>query len=119
MRPWKKQSSAKLAILVFAVLLAVAGPAGAHGPTVVISAAGFEPALLNLFEGTTVHFTNAIAGPDGVVVTDEAGSFSSPPIAASGDGWHYTFEKIGAHAIRVVGRPEATMRVVVVKKPPS
>lgn len=106
-----------LAVLVVALCAVLAGsPARAHGPTVKITASGFEPVLLNLFEGTTVHFTNAIAGPEAVVVGDEAGRFESPPITASGDGWHYTFGTSGTYVIRVVGRPEPTMRIVVIPK---
>lgn len=106
-----------LAAVVVAIFAVLAGPpARAHGPTVKITASGFEPVLLNLFEGTTVHFTNAIAGPDAVVVGDEAGHFESPPITATGDGWHYTFEGRGTYVIRVVGRPEPTMRIVVIPK---
>ena len=104
-------------LLVWLVLMGSAVAARAHGPTVVLSEAGFKPVLLNLFEGTTVHFTNTIAGPEGVVLADEGGAFSSPPITAASDGWHYTFEKIGTFEIRVAGRPEAKLRIVVVKKP--
>lgn len=110
-----------MAIAIASMVVAAAAPVAAHGPTVEISAAGFKPQLLNLFEGTTVHFTNAIAAAgnaaQGVVVTDVAGSFESPLITADGDGWHYTFEKSGAYEIRVQQRPEAKMRIVVVKKP--
>ena len=106
------------AIVVLA--FGAAGPAWAHGPTVKITATGFAPVLLNLFEGTTVHFTNAIAasaaGSEGVVVSDEAGRFESPPISAAGDGWHYTFEERGTWVIRVAGRPEPTLRIVVVAR---
>ncbi len=106
-----------LTLVLGALIALTASPARAHGPTVVITEAGLKPALLNLFVGSTVHFTNQIAGAEGVVVGDEAGSFSSPPIAAAGEGWHYTFERIGEYAIRVVGRPGATMRIVVIAKP--
>lgn len=105
---------------IVALAFGLAGSAQAHGPTVKVTATGFEPVLLNLFEGTTVHFTNAIAGSDagaeGIVVGDEAGRFESPPITAAGDGWHHTFEEQGTFVIRVVGRPERTMRIVVVPK---
>ena len=93
-----------------------AAPAWAHGPTVEITTAGLKPVLLNLFEGTTVHFTNTLATPQGLVVTGEAGTVVSPSLAPAGEGWHYTFEKGGAYAIRLEKRPEATMRIVVVKK---
>ncbi len=117
MKRWRSGLAGLL--LVGAMLVGAAGAARAHGPTVVLSEAGFKPVLLNLFEGTTVHFTNTIAGPEGVVVADEGGTFSSPPITAASDGWHYTFEKIGTFEIRIAGRPEAKLRIVVVKKPGS
>lgn len=98
------------------LVLAAAGPATAHGPTIEITAAGFEPALLNLFEGTTVHFSNTLAVPQVVVVSGESGTVTSPPIDKAGEGWHYTFEKGGAHAIHLQQRTAATMRVVVVEK---
>lgn len=113
-----------LAIGIASMVFAASAPASAHGPTVEITPAGFEPQLLNLFEGTTVHFTNVIGAAeamaegssDGVVVTDLAGTFKSPPITAAGDGWHYTFEQIGVHELRIEQRPEAKMRIVIVKK---
>ena len=106
-----------MAIGFASIVLAASAPASAHGPTVDITPTGFKPLLLNLFEGTTVHFTNSVAAPEGLVVTDEAKTFASPPIAADGDGWHYSFEKIGSYEIRIEQRPEAKMRIVVVKKP--
>ncbi|MEZ4279979.1 MAG: hypothetical protein R3F21_10250 [Myxococcota bacterium] len=112
--------AAWLCAAIVALACVSGGPARAHGPTVKVTATGFEPVLLNLFEGTTVHFTNAIAGSapgaEGVVVSDEAGRFESPPITAAGDGWHYTFEERGTYVIRVAGRPEPTLRIVVVAK---
>lgn len=108
-----------MAIGFASIGLATAAPASAHGPTVEITAAGFKPLLLNLFEGTTVHFTNVVASSEGLIVTDEAKSFASPPITADGDGWHYTFEKIGTYEIRIEQRSEAKMRIVIVKKPAS
>ncbi len=98
------------------LFILAAGPAWAHGPTVEITTAGFKPVLLNLFEGTTVHFTNTLAAPQGLVVTGESETVTSPSLAAAGEGWHYTFVKSGAYAIRLVQRPEAAMRIVVVKK---
>jgi hypothetical protein len=94
--------------------------AHAHGPTVEISEAGMKPALLNLFEGTTVHFATTIATPGGLVVlVDESGSVRSPVLRVPGDGWHYTFEKSGRYAIRLEQRPDAKMTIVVVPKPAS
>lgn len=107
---------AAVATLVSAALFAAA-PARAHGPTVEIRAAGLSPALLNLFEGTTVHFANTIDAPAGLVVlVDEAGKVRSPVLKAPGDGWHYTFEASGRYAIRLEQRPEAKMTIVVVPK---
>ena len=108
-----------MAIGFASVVLASATPVAAHGPTVEITPGGFKPLLLNLFEGTTVHFTNSAAAAESVVVQDEARTFTSPAIAAGSDGWHYTFEQLGTHEIRIVERPEAKMRIVIVKKPTS
>lgn len=89
----------------------------AHGPTVEITQAGLRPALLNLFEGTTVHFTSTLdASPGLVVVIDPEGKIRSPALAKPGDGWHYTFERSGRYAIRVDGRAGATMTIVVVPR---
>jgi len=96
-----------------------ASPVRAHGPTVEITASGIKPALLNLFVGTTVHFTNGLDAPSGVVVAGEKGTVESPVLEVAGEGWHYTFEEAGAYEIRVVRRPEAKMRIVVVPKPAS
>jgi hypothetical protein len=49
-------------------------------------------------------------------VGDEGGTFASPPLRAPGDGWHHTFERAGTYEVRVVQRPEARMRIVVVPK---
>ena len=106
-----------IAIGLASSVLAAATSASAHGPTVDITPTGFKPLLLNLFEGTTVHFTNSVAAPEGLVVSDEAKTFASPPIEPDGDGWHYTFKMIGTYEIRIAQRSEAKMRIVVVKKP--
>ena len=104
-------------ILLASSLLLVAVSARAHGPTVEIGEAGLRPPLLNLFEGTTVHFANTISAAQGLVVlVDEAGAVRSPVLKAPGDGWHHTFEKSGRYAIRLEQRPEAKMTIVVVPK---
>ena len=108
-------------ILLFAFLatplaLVAAAPARAHGPTVELTAKGLEPVLLNLFEGTTVHFSNTLVAPEGLVVVDESGLLESPAFKQPGEGWHFTFDKTGSYVIHVRGRPEATMRIVVVPK---
>lgn len=102
--------------IAFVAVFVLAPAARAHGPTVEIGEAGLKPVLLNLFVGTTVHFANTIHAPEGLVVVDEGGSFESPRLRAPGDGWHYTFEQPGSHTIRIAGRPEATMRVVIVPR---
>lgn len=108
---------AAVACIVAALLAVVPAPARAHGPTVEIRASGLTPALLNLFEGTTVHFSNTIEAPSGLVVwIDETGTIRSPSLAKPGDGWHYTFEKAGRYSIRLAQRPEAKMTIVVVPK---
>lgn len=102
-----------LALLV----LSAPGAAMAHGPTVEITETGLRPALLNLFEGTTVHFASTlVASPGLVVVVDPEGKVRSPALAKPGDGWHHTFERRGRYAIRVDGRPGATMTIVVVPR---
>lgn len=107
---------ASIASLVSAALL-VPATASAHGPTVEIRATGLAPALLNLFEGTTVHFANTIDAQEGLVVlVDEAGKVRSPILKVPGDGWHYTFEESGRYSIRLEQRPEAKMTIVVVPK---
>jgi hypothetical protein len=104
-----------LALLVGLVL--GAGPALAHGPTVEIRASGLSPVLLNLFEGTTVHFANTLDAPDGLVVLiDATGELRSPVLKQPGDGWHYTFERSGRFDVRVEGRPDWKMTIVVVGK---
>ncbi len=97
-------------------LWAGAGPASAHGPTIEISHDEMKPPLLNLFVGTTVHFVNTVAMPGGHVVTDEAGTFQSPPLEKPGDDWHYTFDQVGTYELFVERHPEVKARIVVVPK---
>jgi plastocyanin len=105
-------------MLLIAVLGVVgAGAAHAHGPTVEISHSELKPALLNIYVGTVVHFTNTVAMPGGHVIVDEAGTLESPPLEKPGDDWHYTFEKEGTYELYVRQHPAAKMRIVVVPKP--
>ncbi|MFO0691037.1 MAG: hypothetical protein U0900_20230 [Myxococcota bacterium] len=107
---------ALFAALASAMLFSAA-PVRAHGPTVEIRATGLTPALLNLYAGTTVHFANTIAAPEGLVVlVDEAGTVRSPVLKVPGDGWHHVFEAPGRYSIRLEQRPEAKMTIVVVPK---
>ncbi|MEZ4332385.1 MAG: hypothetical protein R3F35_11560 [Myxococcota bacterium] len=107
-----------LALMLLIGLVLGAGPALAHGPTVEIRASGLSPALLNLFEGTTVHFANTIDAPAGIVVLiDETGDLRSPVLKRPGDGWHYTFDRTGRFDVRVEGRPDWRMTIVVIAKP--
>jgi plastocyanin len=99
-----------------ALLVGLAGAASAHGPTVKISHSEMTPPLLNLYVGTTVHFSNTVAMPGGHVVVDEAGTLESPPLEKPGDGWHYTFEKEGTYEIYIKQHPKAKTRIVVVPK---
>lgn len=94
----------------------LASASRAHGPTVEITAEGLRPPLLNLFLGTTVHFAQTVATPEGVSVQieREGESVKGPVLKAPGDGWHYTFEAPGRHAVRLVERPAAMMTIVVV-----
>lgn len=107
------------AITAFALAslsIVAAAPARAHGPTVEITSAGLKPVLLNLYAGTTVHFSNTLTAPEGLVIVDDTRALESPPLEAPGDGWHYTFDKVGTFEIHVEQRPDARMRIVVVPK---
>ena len=88
----------------------------AHGPTVEISHQEMKPKLLNLFVGTTVHFSNTVEMPGGHVVVDEAGTIESPALEHPGDGWHYTFESAGRYELLIRQHPEAKATIVVVPK---
>jgi hypothetical protein len=119
MGPSRSLAVSLVALVVpFAVAFALVAPspARAHGPTVELTAKGLEPVLLNLFEGTTVHFSNTLVAPEGLVVVDESGLLESPPLKQPGEGWHFTFDRTGSYVIHVRERPEATMRIVVVPK---
>ena len=105
------------ALSIAALWIGFAAPSRAHGPTVEITDAGLKPPLLNLFEGTTVHFSNKQNAPLGIVVwIDETGSVKSPVLRAPGDGWHHTFEKSGRYSVRLEQRPDAKMTIVVVPR---
>ena len=109
--------SAAFAVVMLASLsLLAASTARAHGPMVEITAAGLKPVLLNLYVGTTVHFSSTLTAPEGLVVVDQTGALESPPLKSPGDGWHYTFDKTGTFEIHVEQRPDAKMRIVVVPK---
>jgi plastocyanin len=104
---------------VVAIVLAWAwnpGAAQAHGPTVEISHSEIEPALLNLFVGTTVHFLNTVEMPGGHVIVEKEGRLESPPLEHPGDDWHYTFEEEGVYEIFVRQHPSAKARIVVVPR---
>ena len=108
-------------IYLFLVSLALVGigipaDASAHGPTIKISHDELAPSLLNLFVGTTVHFSNTVAMPGGHVIVDESGTIESPALEKPGDGWHYTFEKEGTFELYIKQHPTAKARVVVVPK---
>ena len=90
--------------------------ASAHGPTIEISHGELKPSLLNLFVGTTVHFSNTVAMPGGHVIVDESGTIESPALVSPGDGWHYTFEKEGTFEIYIKQHPTTKARIVVVPK---
>ncbi len=104
------------AVCVAALVVALTGVARAHGPTLEISHHELKPTLLNLFLGTTVHFSNTVAMPGGHVVVDEGGTLESPPLEKPGDGWHYTFEKAGTYEIFIRQHPMAKARIVIVPK---
>jgi hypothetical protein len=97
-------------------MLVAATSSFAHGPTIELSHQEMKPTLLNLFEGTTVHFLNTVEMPGGHVVVDEAGTIESPPLKEPGDGWHYTFESAGRFELFIRQHPEAKVSIVVVPK---
>ena len=97
-------------------IVAIAGAAQAHGPTIEISHHEMKPSLLNLFAGTTVHFSNTVTMPGGHVVVDESGTLKSPPLAEPGDGWHYTFDEVGTFEVFIKQHPKAKARINVVPK---
>ena len=109
-------SAAFAAVALASLSLLAASPARAHGPTVEVSAASLKPVLLNLYVGTTVHFSSTLGAPEGLVVVDQTGALKSPRLTAPGDGWHYTFDKTGTFEIHVEQHPDAKMRIVVVPK---
>jgi len=97
-------------------MLLAATASFAHGPTIEISHQEMKPKLLNLFVGTTVHFSNTVEMPGGHVVVDEAGTIESPALEHPGDGWHYTFEAAGRYELFIRQHPEAAATIVVVPK---
>lgn len=100
----------------FAVLICAALPSYAHGPTIELSHEEMKPPLLNLFEGTTVHFLNTVEMEGGHVVVDDTGTIEGPPLSKPGDGWHYTFESVGTYELFIREHPAAKARIVVVPK---
>ena len=113
----RRPRSRLVRVLAAASLLGLPGLPGvaiAHGPTIEISHSEMKPALLNLFAGTTVHFSNTVEMPGGHVVIDAEGRIESPALEHPGDGWHYTFEEEGIYELFVRQHPEAKARIVVV-----
>jgi plastocyanin len=109
------------------IAIGVGNPAevSAHGPTIKISHEELKPSLLNLFVGSTVHFSNTVAMPGGHVIVirgddgedgDASEAIESPALEKPGDGWHYTFEQEGRFEIHIKQHPTAKARVVVVSK---
>jgi plastocyanin len=97
----------------------IPGDASAHGPTIKIGHDELKPSLLNLFVGTTVHFSNTVEMPGGhvlVIDVDESGTIESPALEKPGDGWHYTFDREGTFEIYIKQHPTAKARIVVVPK---
>ena len=112
-----KYSRICLLVVSLALLgIGVPEPALGHGPTIEISHDELKPSLLNLFVGTTVHFSNTVEMPGGHVIVDESGTIESPALEKPGDGWHYTFEKEGTFEIHIKQHPTAKARIVVVPK---
>jgi plastocyanin len=111
-----------LVVLLASVGIGIPADARAHGPTIEISHDALSPSLLNLFVGTTVHFSNTVEMPGGHVVVInaaeaiEAESIESPGLEKPGDGWHYTFEDEGTFDLYIKQHPSAKARIVVVPK---
>jgi len=117
-------------VVVSLVLFGIGIPveATAHGPTIKISHGALSPALLNLYIGTTVHFSNTVEMPGGHVIViktsdvtdatkvDEEKAVEGPALEKPGDGWHYTFEDEGTFDVYVKQHPAAKARIVVVPK---
>lgn len=89
----------------------------AHGPTIELLPGEMKPGLLNLFVGSTVHFSNTVEVPSGYVVVDEGGALESPKMLSPGDGWHYTFDDAGTFEVFIREAPEAKAKIVVIPKP--
>jgi len=121
----------KICLLVVSLALfgiGIPANARAHGPTIEISHEALSPSLLNLFVGTTVHFSNTVEMPGGHVIVikvvdvtraievDEAKAIESPALEKPGDGWHYTFEEEGRFDLYIKQHPTAKARIVVVPK---
>ena len=106
----------RLGLLACLIVMGLTGVASAHGPTIEITHAAMKPALLNLYVGSTVHFTNQQAMPGGHTVVDETGTIESPPLEKVGDGWHYTFDEVGRYEVYVAQHPSAKATIVVVPK---
>jgi len=110
-------ASSRLAVLFLLFFcLGLAGVASAHGPTIEVSHSELKPKLLNLYVGTTVHFSNTVEMPGGHVIVDASGTIKSPPLIHPGDGWHYTFDKEGTFELYIEQHPHAKARIVVVPK---
>ena len=102
--------------LVSVVWLGTAANASAHGPTIEVGDGKLTPPLLNLYVGTTVHFLNTLAVPGGRVVVDASGVVESPRLKKPGDGWHFTFEKLGTYDLSIAEDPTAKARIVILPK---
>ena len=100
----------RIALLAAACGLALALPAWAHGPTVVIRGGEIEPALLEIEAGQTVHFDNQDEEPRRVRADEDA--FESP-VLAPGKGWHLRFPFPGSFDYALEGDPRRRGRIVV------
>lgn len=98
------------ALLLAAFAITLAGPAWAHGPTVVITADGVEPSRLEIRAGQTVHFDNQASEPHRVRADEDA--FESPELAP-GKGWHLRFPFPGQFGFALEGAPERRGEIVV------
>ncbi len=108
----------RAAMTVFVVVMGalLASVSAAHGPTIKLLPGEMKPPLLNLFVGSTVHFSNTAETPSGSVVVDAGGTLESPTLRKPGDGWHYTFEVPGTFNVCIREDPDAKAKIVVIPK---
>lgn len=104
-------------LFLIATMLALAGPAAAHGPTVRVSWSGVKPGKITVRAGATVHFHNANSSGSPCTLVAEDGSFESPTLGRA-EGWHHVFAKPGTFTYHVKEMTSARGTIVVVGSEP-